>query len=104
MKHLSGAPLECGLLTLPPNILLVRDKHSSLLQTFVNCEHEKFQKIGPRCQHYETLFFLADEGDKKARTFVPGKPFASKAGAYPGGAHMLGSWPCPQILEQGPML
>jgi hypothetical protein len=51
VKHLSGAPLYGRLFDLPTNIRprlerLARDKHSTLLQKFVNYSHKKFYRIG----------------------------------------------------------
>ncbi len=53
MKHIAGAPFYGRLLALPTNIRLGRkrnvgDKHSSLLQKFINYGQKKFYNIGPR--------------------------------------------------------
>jgi hypothetical protein len=37
-------------------VMLARDKHSSLLQTFINYRRTKFYNIGPWAQCYETFF------------------------------------------------
>ncbi len=61
MKHLSGAPLYGRLLALPTNIRLgwkrnVGDKHSSLLQKFINYGQKKFYNIGPFSRVSTTSF------------------------------------------------
>jgi hypothetical protein len=62
-EELSGFPRKGRLLDLPKDIRLVRHKHPSLLQTFVNYE-KTFYNIGPRYQYYKTFFSVTDAPGK----------------------------------------
>ncbi len=53
MNYLPGAPLRPYLQTLDyAGKKLASDKHSSLLQTFVNYEFKKFYSIGPSTKSF----------------------------------------------------
>jgi hypothetical protein len=60
VKHISGASFYGGLLALPTNIRLgwkrnVGDKHSSLLQKFINYGQKKFYNFGAWGQSHKTF-------------------------------------------------
>ena len=63
MNLISGAPLKCMLLTLPPSqTTLYRDKNSSLLRALINYGLKRFYNIGPRMERLagtNTLAYLA---------------------------------------------
>jgi hypothetical protein len=44
---------------------LARDKHNSLLQTFVNYSRKKFYNIGPRFHIVKLMFVQANNNDLK---------------------------------------
>ncbi len=44
---------------------LARDKHFSLLQTFLNYEHKKSYNVGPLCQLHKIFFFVTNGETKK---------------------------------------
>ncbi len=53
MKYLKGATLLSSLLASPTNIRPAGDKHSSLLQKFVNYGHESFMTLDPGVDLYK---------------------------------------------------
>jgi hypothetical protein len=59
VEHLKEAPLLCRLLVLATNMnkveMLARDKHSSLLRTFVNYGRKKFYNIVSSGQSHKTI-------------------------------------------------
>ncbi len=100
----SGAPERCftqvvSILTHKHQTKLersARDKHSSLLRTFVKYNHKKFYNIGPRCQCYKTFFSINDDRANKVNccVLVPRKSFSGQSNiSYPQSRKQLGGPP-----------